>query len=137
MSSYTDRFYEAEDFKTEAAVVKEYINAHPAPSYKDVVQAIENSDHQLAMMMWAEYGNMNHDCITAIYKHLADTKTGKDGDMWPDRSAIKEHAQRIYDRGGMQALQMNWYVLRMFVAKDVAAMYVDSHLFDGVGEWQA
>ncbi len=114
--------------------MKNYIANNPFPSYDKMIDSIDNHPQmQLGLAMYAEYGKFNHDCLKAIYESGMDEKVAR------------EMGQKIYNRGGMQAMQMNYYVFNHYSpfskARDQELYYDGStllqYLWDGVGEWQS
>lgn len=56
---------------------------------------------------------------------------------------IKKYGQRIHDRGGMRALQSNYYIMSNFMRDENVSNHIhQSHisnlqaLWNGVGEWR-
>ena len=56
---------------------------------------------------------------------------------------IKKYGQRIHDRGGMRALQSNYYIMSNFMRDESVSNHIhQSHisnlqaLWNGVGEWR-
>ena len=108
-----------------------FIDANPFPSYEDAESMIANGgDMAHSMAVVAEYGQANHRWLKAIY----DSKL--------DKVVAKEMGQNIYDAGGFQAMQMNYYAFQIvtpFRKSRTHEIYGASnqlqYLWDGVGDW--
>ena len=64
------------------------------PDFKTMQQKLERRPD-----LWVEYGEVNHDCCKKIYENPND------------QEIIVSNGKIIYDRGGMTALQANYYVI--------------------------
>ena len=105
-------------------------------TYAGVMKKIDNDKGNLSIMMSAEYGEFNHYYCSEIVKILK----GLD-DVWhspideQNAEKLKYYAKQIMDRGGVQALSMNYYVMLKYLAEDnetwLKVKYLE-HLFDGV-----
>ena len=64
------------------------------PSFKDMQEKLKRRPS-----LWAEYGAVNHDCCKSIY------------DSPHNEDLVVKMGKIIYKRGGMTALQANYYVI--------------------------
>lgn len=110
-----------------------YAARNPFPSYEEMIDAIEKfPDVGMSMAMFAEYGKPHHNHLKKAYE------------SGMNQSVCKEAGQAIYDMGGMQAMQMNYYAFYYFSPysksrdPDIqgAARWLEA-AWDGIGEWQA
>ena len=105
-------------------------------TYIEVMKKIDNDKSILSIMMSAEYGEFNHyycSEIVKILKGLDDICHSSVDEQ--NEEKLKFYAKRIMDRGGLQALSMNYYVMLKYLAEDhetwIKVTYLE-HLFDGV-----
>ena len=93
----------------------------------------------LPTMEWyAELGANNH----ALLKRIFDSRV--------DPTVVREAGEAIYERGGMQTMQANFYIYCHFIGERLKDMGVTSEqfaelhsvharkielLWDGIGEW--
>jgi hypothetical protein len=114
--------------------LQRFIDANPYPSYEeaDAILSADIRDMGHTMAVVAEYGQGNHKWLKAIY----DSKM--------DREVAREMGQKIYDAGGFQAMQMNYYAFQLispFRKSRSSEIYGASnrlqYLWDGVGEWES
>jgi hypothetical protein len=78
------------------AASKEMVKANPYPTFEAITALLEKQRH-LALI--AEYGRINHDLCKTIYENCTD------------KEKVIEAGKAIHARGGIQALQCNFYVL--------------------------
>lgn len=83
--------------KSEEKIIDEYVNTHPYPEYGDMLQKIEKH-----IELYAEYGELNHNWCKIIYENPNNTEL------------IIETGKKIYNHGGLQALTMNYDVIKYF-----------------------
>jgi hypothetical protein len=76
--------------------VSQYIKNNPYPSYEEWEQRLNNKKY---LPLLAEYGMLNHEMCKKMYENPFDEKI------------IIECGKRIYNSGGIQALQLNHYIL--------------------------
>ena len=84
-----------QELQKEQERTKKYILDNPYPTYEEINNKIKNEFHLIA-----EYGYQNHEYCKKIY----DNPYNKD--------IIIEMGKKIYKRGGFQALQMNFHILK-------------------------
>ena len=110
-----------------------FVANNPFPSYDNMIQLIEtHQDIELSMSMYAEYGEFNHECLKTIYE------------SGMNRILAREMGQKIYDRGGIEAMQMNYYVFTQyspFIRATNREIYYNGitcleYIWDGIGKWQ-
>lgn len=113
--------------------LRAFVANNPFPSYDKMMDYIDNHPQmQLGMAMYAEYGKFNHECLKAIY------------DSGMDTTIAHEMGQKIYNAGGLQAMQMNYYVFNHYSpfskSRNQEIYYTGStilqYLWDGIGDWQ-
>jgi len=92
----------------------------------------------------AEFGEWNYEINKLILACLYtnDDPVEKDYDE-KQELMIKKYGQRIHDRGGMRALQSNYYIMSNFMRDESVSVYLhQSHIsnlqaiWNGVGEWR-
>lgn len=83
--------------KEEEKLIDEYVNAQPYPEYGDMLRTIEKH-----IELYAEYGEINHTWCKIIYENPNN------------KELIIETGKKIYNRGGLQALVMNYNVIKYF-----------------------
>lgn len=81
----------------EQEFIEENIKQYPYPSYDIVLQKIENN-----MQLWSEYGEPNHRWCKTIYENPNN------------KELIVDIGKQIYKSGGLQALIMNYNVIKYF-----------------------
>lgn len=96
----------------------------------------------VTVLTWySEFGKVNYDwckiIITCLYTN--DEPFNKDYEN-KEEKLIRDTAQKIYDRGGMEALIGNFYVMSNFMCKEIDHIHKlhISNLNDilsGIGEW--
>ncbi len=91
-----------------------------------------HSDVAMSMAMWAEYGHAHHEALKTAYE------------SGMDRATIRKAGEIIHNLGGMQAMQMNYYVFFYFSPfrsahdPEIHSAYRDlEYGWDGIGEWKA
>lgn len=128
MKDITERTYdnEVEEFED----YKRFVEMNPYPPYGEMIDRIRK-DGALGIQMFCEYGQQNHEWVKRVYENIHDEKV------------CREFGQKIYDRGGHQAMAMNYYVLtRHSPAADSrnstirSLVVVVKHWWNGVGEWR-
>lgn len=110
-----------------------FATRNPFPSYQEMISAIEKfPDMGMSMAMYAEYGKAHHDHLKKVYESEMDDEI------------CKKAGEAIYSMGGMQAMQMNYYVFYYFSpfakSRDPDIQGMSRQLesaWDGIGEWQA
>ena len=75
-----------------------FIKENPYPDYNFIESDLLLKQKQ-SLEQYAEYGEINHDLMKEIYENILD------------KDLIKKHGERIHHRGGMTALQQNYYTL--------------------------
>ncbi len=114
--------------------MESFILSNPFPSYQQMTQDIEDyPDFGLSMAMYAEFGRRHYEVLKAAYE------------SGMKREAIRHAGQVIYDLGGMQAMQMNFYAFAHFspfrnAKHDPDVFYAYKELeygWDGIGQWAA
>jgi len=120
-------------------------------SYDEMETEIANTkfnDKNMGIMMNAEFGIFNYEAMKVIMNELEkwDYDYEEDNGMNDDYEVpvlddkrIKEWATKINERGGLQALQMNYYVMLYFMINNLKDKYKVKHLqsvFDGIGDWK-
>jgi hypothetical protein len=84
----------------EDQLMNDYVNKTSWPSY-DMMISRFGTDVE-GIMMYAEYGEFNHNALKEIYESSIDTEVA-----W-------KWGQKIADRGGITALQQNCIVFMRF-----------------------
>jgi hypothetical protein len=90
----------------------------------------------------AEFGVFNYEYLKKIIEIIENQDNfdfDEDGDMMikeEPKNQIKEYGNRIYQRGGMKALQANYYTMINFMTTNRAVKAVE-YYWDGVGEWKS
>lgn len=116
------------EIQKENKMIEEYVKLNPYPSYDEIEKKLEKH-----LDLYAEYGDLNHFCCKIIYEN----PTNKD--------LIVKMGKKIYERGGMTALQSNYHVIRYFtpfwessnlVIKSYARMF-DFYFTEVTDEWRA
>jgi hypothetical protein len=130
-SSDDEELREQQEYQT-------FVAANPYPSYGEMTRKMmefvqdrsRDSEFRSHVFTWmSEYGEPNHRMCQELYEHIHDD------------ARCKAVGQRIYDRGGMTALQANFYIVRNFAPSaqarhDIrAASGLLNYHFNGVGEW--
>lgn len=114
--------------------LRAFVASNPFPSYDKMMDYIDNHPQmQLGIAMYAEYGKFNHECLKRIY------------DSGMDKAVAREMGQKIYNAGGMQAMQMNYYAFNHYSpfskSRNQEIYYTGStllqYLWDGIGDWQS
>lgn len=116
----------------EISLVFEYTQQIKFPTFKEAAERILKSKHRLAMMIWAEFGEPNYEWLKTIYESGFDKKV------------TKEMGEYIYQRGGMQAMQMNFYAMMLVSPTSQANVTCIRFAYkslewywDGIGQWRA
>jgi hypothetical protein len=76
---------------------EEHVKINPYPEYNFILKTIENN-----IRLWAEYGKHNHVCCKTIYENPNN------------KDLIVDMGKQIYKTGGMQALVMNYNIIKLF-----------------------
>jgi hypothetical protein len=113
--------------------MESFVTTHPFPSYAAMLRLIEGHPNmELSMAMWAEYGKVHHAGLQEAYESCMNP------------SIIRKVGETIHDLGGMQAMQMNYYVFANFApfyqSPDPDIRYAYKELeygWDGIGPWLA
>ena len=87
-----------EELKRDRERLMNFIKENPYPDYNFVEYDLLLKQKQ-SLEQYAEYGEINHDLMKEIYENIFD------------KDLIKKHGERIHHRGGMTALQQNYYTL--------------------------
>ena len=110
----------------EDIAIEAFVKAHPFPSHKEMLKRMKKD-----MMVWAEYGGPNHDAMKECYENMTN------------KEACAKAGQRIYERGGHQAMEMNYYALLKYgpfrESDDFVIRNAPTFLqwaWDGIGTWQ-
>ena len=99
--------------------------AYPYPDFETMTQKLTSR-----IDIYAEYGELNHLCCKAIYENPTNPEL------------IIDMGKKIYQRGGMQALVMNFYVLQsMYSGSNIPAIngqprIIESYFTKVCPEWQ-
>ena len=88
---------EEDMIKEEERQYIEHVKANAYPSYKAMAKAIVPH-----LELYADYGEINHELCKLIYENMLDMHI------------VHKAAKKIYGRGGLQALQANYTVLKYF-----------------------
>ena len=112
----------------ESAYIEDFVKENPYPNYKDMCEKIKTN-----LQLWCEYGKPNHEWCKTIYENATN------------KAIIKEMGENINKRGGMQAMVMNYYILKdhspfsksnHYVINCWAHSYVEFS-WDGIGDFKA
>ena len=87
-----------EELKRDREKFMNFIKEIFYPNYKFIEYDLLLKQKQ-SLEQYAEYGEINHDLMKEIYENIFD------------KDLIKKHGERIHHRGGMTALQQNYYTL--------------------------
>ena len=87
-----------EELKRDREKFMNFIKDFFYPNYKFIEYDLLLKQKQ-SLEQYAEYGEINHDLMKEIYENIFD------------KDLIKKHGERIHHRGGMTALQQNYYTL--------------------------
>jgi hypothetical protein len=77
--------------------ITDFIKANPWPSYKVMLKRLEKR-----VEWWAEYGEFNHAALKLCYENMLDKDT------------CFKAGESIAKRGGLQALQANFYAIKLY-----------------------
>ncbi len=121
-------------------------------SYNQICDELEGMSNQhpaksAQLDMISEYGEFNHHYCSGIMSILKDWNYDYNKDCIDenyeapplDETKIKSLAQKIHDRGDLQTLQMNFYVMLHFHAEDMPTKRKVQQLtwiFNNVGTWK-
>ena len=109
------------------------------PAYDTVIRRIERLRIPETTIWLAEYGDTNHTWCATIFANASD------------RTIVRSIGERIYNRGGMDALQANFYILcHGFIAhgrperardgperaQHVSCMREIGMAWNGIAEWR-
>ena len=92
----------------------------------------------------AEFSEWNYEINKLILACLYTNSDPAEKDYDENQELmIKKYGQRIHDRGGMRALQSNYYIMSNFMRDESVSNHIhQSHIsnlqviWDGVGEWR-
>lgn len=92
----------------------------------------------------AEFGEWNYEINKLILACLYTNSDPAEKDYDENQVImIKKYGQKIHDRGGMTALQSNYYIMSNFMRDENVSNHIhQSHisnlqaLWNGVGEWR-
>ena len=92
----------------------------------------------------AEFGEWNYEINKLILACLYTNSDPAEKDYDENQEImIKKYGQRIHDRGGIRALQSNYYIMSNFMRDENVSNHIHkSHisnlqaLWNGVGEWR-
>ena len=121
----------ADALAREQQEVRDYLAENPCMTYDEVnAEMLRYCVTQPAVMSWmAEFGEWNYEHCKTMREHILDYNVSK------------EIGQKIYDRGGFNALQANFYVMKNFMCRGCLRFQVTEYMFDQVGQgddrWQA
>ena len=104
----------------------------------------ENNEYQGEVFLWRnEFGEFNFEYCKEILKCLYTCDDPENGDYDPkEELKIKNYALRIHNRGGLYALQSNFYIMSNFMFFGDIVKIHHYHMtnlkiiLDGVGEWR-
>lgn len=111
----------------EKDAIVSFVSANPYPSYTEMMNRLESFPE-----LYAEYGEYNHMAMKTCYENLTN------------KEVCKRVGEHIYNRGGIQAMRSNYYVLKILsplamstdiVVKCAARDYVEC-AWDGIGSWR-
>ena len=115
-----------------------FVAKNPYPSYEKIMEGLQEAFQKKycggASFSWmSEYGHINHEWCKTIYENI----TNKD--------KVIEIGRRIGQRGGLRAMQANWYIMYHFspliMSKNEyvfpSAMKNVERYWSGIGEWIA
>ena len=88
-----------EELKRDRERLMNFIKKKTYPDYNFIEYDLLLKQKQ-SLEQYAEYGEINHDLMEEIYENILF-----------DKDLIKKHGERIHHRGGMTALQQNYYTL--------------------------
>ena len=102
----------------------DFIAANPWPSYKEMQKRILKS---CSLPICAEYGEFNHQAMKLCYENMLD------------KAVCFKVGESIAARGGLHALQANFYALKLYgptaSSKDMVIAYIPrllEHYWDGI-----
>ena len=75
-----------------------FIKESPYPDYKFVSNDLLIKQEK-SLEQYAEYGEIHHDLSKELYENIFD------------KQLVRKHGEMIHKRGGMRALQQNYYSL--------------------------
>ena len=99
--------------------------------YKTILKKIENQENKvvnsITFDMYAEYGEFNHYICSEIVKILKEWEYDYDKDCSEedyeapkvDKEKLRYYGKKIMDKGGLQALSMNYYTMLHYLAEDM------------------
>ena len=87
-----------EKLKRDRERLMNVIKENPYPDYNFIKYDLLLKQKQ-SLEQYAEYGEINHDLMKKNYENIFD------------KELVKKHGERIHHRGGMTALQQNYYTL--------------------------
>ena len=90
---------EIEEIRRERLEVQQYIDAHPFPSYEEMIVRIKQRLSSPFLYL-AEYGEYNHNALKIIYTSYIEKET------------TKRIGELIGARGGFDAMESNYTVFR-------------------------
>ena len=129
------------ELEQDRKIILSFIKDNPYPSYKQVIEIIKN-DRAIEGIypdVFAEYGEQNHQWIKEIYENIMKEEL------------VKHNGNSINERGGMTAMQFNYYtlisVLRYLVQQRTPMKYYDVNIWynirnilcsswNNIGEWR-
>ena len=107
----------------------------------------ENPTSAGEVLLWInEFGEFNFEYCKEILKCLYTCDDPQNGDYYPaEEEKIRNYAGRIYNRGGLDALQSNFYIMSNFMFfGDIDKYQIHKYhtynlkfILDGVGGWRA
>jgi hypothetical protein len=130
--------YETIENKMMECLVKQHNNK---------IQALNNNSRYYGcdILNWiAEFGEWNYEINKLILACLYTNDNPAEKDYDENQVImIKKYGQKIHDRGGMTALQSNYYIMSNFMRDENVSNHIHkSHisnlqaLWNGVGEWR-
>ncbi len=121
------------------------------PTYNEITAEITNMTpthpaYSAKLDLLAEYGEINHLYCKRIMGFLNDWTYDYDKDCGEeyyeapplDEARVRTLGGFIHERGGLFTLQMNFYTMLHFHAKDLPTkrkVQQLTHIFNGVGDW--
>lgn len=118
--------------ETENTIIENFVKNNKYPSYSDI-------EKKLPINLKCEYGEPNHYYCKTIFENPTNLKI------------IRKMGRKIYERGGFQALQANYYTLMCYspfgiearlqpkmdamVLSCWASSYIE-YAWSGIGEWK-
>ena len=87
------------ELEQDRKIILSFIKDNPYPSYKQVIEIIKTITEDIYLDMFGEYGEQSHQWIKEIYENIMKEEL------------VKHNGNSISERGGMTAMQFNYYTL--------------------------